>query len=83
MARQWPELRQKLATQTMPTAEMAGWLAAAGAPVKAADIGVTAAELKASVYASRFLRSRYTVFDLLDEAGLLDAAIEAVFARQM
>ena len=35
----------------------------------------------ASVAAARFQRSRYTVLDLLDETGLLDQALEEVFAH--
>ncbi|MBA3324130.1 MAG: hypothetical protein H0T41_02225 [Rhodobacteraceae bacterium] len=35
---------------------------------------------RATIAASRFIRSRYTVLDLLDECGLLEAALEDVFA---
>jgi glycerol-1-phosphate dehydrogenase [NAD(P)+] len=83
LARVWPDLRQRLAAQLMPAREMAGLLKAAGAPANAADIGVSAAEHKAVVYASRFLRSRYTILDLLDETSLLDTAVEAVFDNHM
>ena len=80
LVRVWPDLRQKLAAQVMPAAKMADLLARAGAPVRAADIGVSLADHKATVYAARFLRSRYTLLDLLDETGLLETAVEAVFA---
>ncbi|MBU1175885.1 MAG: sn-glycerol-1-phosphate dehydrogenase [Alphaproteobacteria bacterium] len=74
----WPELKRRLATQVVPPWEMAEWLKAAGAPVSAADIGVAPADFETTVRAARFLRSRYTIFDLLDETGLLDAALHDV-----
>lgn len=80
LVRVWPDLRQKLAAQVMKPAQMADLLARAGAPVRASDIGVSLADHKAATYAARFLRSRYTLFDLLDETGLLETAVEAVFA---
>ena len=79
LARVWPDLKQKLAAQVIPPTRMADLLARAGAPVRAGDIGVSLAEHKATTYAARFLRSRYTLFDLLDETGLLETAVEAVF----
>jgi glycerol-1-phosphate dehydrogenase [NAD(P)+] len=77
----WPRLRDRLAAHLMGADEMAELLHAAGAPVRAAELGVTPAHLRRTVAASRFIRSRYTVLDLLDECGLLEAALDAVFAR--
>jgi glycerol-1-phosphate dehydrogenase [NAD(P)+] len=42
--------------------------------VECADIGVDDRYLYDSILKARFLRSRYTVLDLLDECGLLDQA---------
>jgi glycerol-1-phosphate dehydrogenase [NAD(P)+] len=55
-------------------------LARAGAPVEAADIGVDPAYLYRTILKARFLRSRYTVLDLLDECGLLEQAALAAIA---
>ncbi|MEO1089868.1 MAG: sn-glycerol-1-phosphate dehydrogenase [Pseudomonadota bacterium] len=77
----WPSLREALAKQLTSADEMAAALRAVGAPVYGADLGIGAARHRATVEASRFIRSRYTVLDLLEECGLLDAALDAVFAR--
>jgi glycerol-1-phosphate dehydrogenase [NAD(P)+] len=74
----WPELSGRLRAQLMPAAEMAALLRAAGAPVAAEEIGVDAARLGRTIRAARFLRDRYTVLDLMDETGLLDAAVASV-----
>lgn len=76
----WPELRDRLARHLIPAGEMRRLLRAAGAPTQAADIGVGPAEHRATIAASRHLRSRYTLLDLLAECGLLDDALDAVFA---
>jgi glycerol-1-phosphate dehydrogenase [NAD(P)+] len=56
---------------------MATHLRAAGAPVEGTDIGVDRAYLHRTILKARFLRSRYTVLDLLDDCGLLDQAAAA------
>lgn len=75
----WPDLRARLAAHLMPVAEMRAALRAAGAPVEPEDIGIDRAYLRRTVLNARFLRSRYTVLDLLDETGLLLPAADAVF----
>jgi glycerol-1-phosphate dehydrogenase [NAD(P)+] len=59
----------------------------AGAPVTGQDIGVSDAYLYRSILKARFLRSRYTLLDLLDECGLLEqaalAALNTGSARQV
>ena len=71
----WPDLRERLRTHLTRREEMAHLLRAAGAPVEPDDIGVSPAHLKATMRASRFIRSRYTLLDLLVEAGMLEQAI--------
>lgn len=73
----WPDLAQRLRAQLWPARQMAAHLAAAGAPVRARDIGVSADYLYDSILKARFLRSRYTLLDLLDECGLIEAAARA------
>jgi glycerol-1-phosphate dehydrogenase [NAD(P)+] len=77
LAALWPTLRDRLKAQVIPAAEMRRHLRAAGAPAEAADIGVTADYLRRTILNARFLRSRYTLLDLLDETGLLVQAVEA------
>lgn len=73
----WPALSTKLRARLWTAEKMAWHLARAGAPVEAAEIGVDLACLHATILKARFLRSRYTVLDLLDEVGLLDRAAAA------
>lgn len=77
LAAAWPGLAPRLRAQVLAPSEMASLLRAAGAPVEAGDIGVTPAHLRRTIRNARFLRDRYTLLDLLDETGLLDAAIDA------
>lgn len=78
----WPDLSARLRARLWPADRMAAHLARAGAPVAAADIGVDDGYLHRSILKARFLRSRYTVLDLLDDCGLLEqAAMAAVQGR--
>ncbi|MEM7567653.1 MAG: sn-glycerol-1-phosphate dehydrogenase [Pseudomonadota bacterium] len=76
----WPQLKARLTTHMRRADAMRASLEQAGAPVTAAQIGVSQARLSFTIRASRFIRSRYTVLDLLDECGLLDAAVTATVA---
>lgn len=73
----WPQLRDRLSRHLISADAMRAALYAAGAPADAADIGVDRDYLRRTTLNARFLRSRYTVLDLLDETGLLAAAVEA------
>jgi len=73
----WPDLRARLAAHLGGADDMVRHLRAAGAPASASEIGVDAAYLRLTTLNARFLRSRYTLLDLLDEAGLLEQAVNA------
>ncbi|PLL14650.1 glycerol-1-phosphate dehydrogenase [Tabrizicola sp. TH137] len=73
----WPDLVARLRAQVVTPSQMVEMLHRAGAPAEAAEIGVGRDYLRRSTLNARFLRSRYTVLDLLDECGLLEAAVEA------
>ena len=75
LAAAWPTLRERLRRHLPREPEMRAKLETAGAPVRPERIGVDAARLAATIRAARYIRSRYTVLDLLAECGLLDAAI--------
>lgn len=70
----WPTVSNRLRQQLPALDELRGWLAAAGAPSRARDISVSRQHLHASILNARFLRSRYTVLDTLEETGLLAPA---------
>jgi len=73
----WPTLRDRLDNHLLRAPEMAGRLATAGAPVEASDIGVDRERLCVTIVTARFLRSRYTILDLLDDIGMLEQAVAA------
>jgi glycerol-1-phosphate dehydrogenase [NAD(P)+] len=81
LAAVWPDLSARLRARLWTPARMADHLARAGAPVEAAEIGVDAAYLYQTILKARFLRSRYTVLDLLDECGLLEQAAAAALPQ--
>ena len=77
----WPTLSQRLRARVWTAERMARHLSRAGAPVDAADIGVDPAYLHRTILKARFLRSRYTLLDLLDECGLIEEAATAVLPK--
>ncbi len=79
----WPDLAPRLCAQLIPAPDMARALATAGAPSEAAMIGVSRDNLHATLLKARFLRSRYTLLDLLDETGLLAQAAKAALPQQV
>ena len=74
LASVWPDLAPRLRARLMPAQAMTDALRAAGAPSEAAHIGVSRDYLHSTILKARFLRSRYTLLDLLDETGLLPQA---------
>ena len=75
----WPDLRRRLSRHLVTSRSMGRMLRRAGAPVEPDDIGLKPSDMRESIRAARFLRSRYTILDLLDEIGLLDEALMEVF----
>ncbi len=73
----WPSLRDRLRAQLFTAPQMIAMLHAAGAPAEAAEIGVGRDYLHRTIQSGRFLRSRYTILDFLDETGLLGPAVAA------
>ena len=71
----WPKLRNRLQNHLLPTTKLKYLLEAANAPIRAYQIGISEEHLKKTIRAARFIRSRYTILDLLDQTGLLDKAL--------
>jgi len=76
----WPSLRERLSAAVMPAAELQRRLAACGAASRPEDLGMTSLQLARDYRRARLIRRRYTLLDCLDDLGLLDCAIDALFA---
>jgi glycerol-1-phosphate dehydrogenase [NAD(P)+] len=76
----WPVIRERVARQVMPAAQMAEGLERAGAISHPSQIGVSPDELKLKYYEAQTLRERYTALDVLQDLGLFDEVVEGLFA---
>lgn len=76
----WGSLRPRLVAQLEPPRALQARLRAAGAPATPEDIGLTAADVKATFPRAMYYRSRYTVLDLAREAGWFEELVDEVFA---
>lgn len=76
----WPILREKLIQQLLPTPQLQDMLATAGCPTSLAAIGLDKAKLRESYWLARTIRNRYTILDLVYEAGILDDCVNELFA---
>ena len=68
----WPALRAELQAILLSRSLVEDALEAAGAPTRAAELGVDDATLEATIRVCRDIRARYTVLDLAADMGLLD-----------
>lgn len=82
----WPEQLRRIQTAQAQQAELRrvigllppfetvhGALAALGAPLTPAEVGVDEALLNLSMHCAKDYRTRYTLFKLIDECGLLES----------
>ncbi len=76
----WAGLRPRLEKQLAPARTLQQMLRDAGAPAAPEDIGLTAADVKATFPQAMYYRSRYTVLDLAREAGWFEGLVDEVFA---
>ena len=72
----WPKIRESLKLHLISFGDMKTWLANVNAPSKPSEIGLSEIELKATVRKALWIRSRYTILDILFEMDLLEDAIE-------
>ena len=77
----WPALKARLSEHLIPVGEVVAMLGEAGAPAYAHQIGVAPDHLLRTLRAAQHIRRRYTIFDLLHETGLTEAAFAAVLPR--
>jgi len=76
----WPDLRERLAEQLLPAATLRDQLRAADSPTTPQDIGLGADALRDTYRRAQMIRRRYTVLDLTNQAGILDACVDELFA---
>jgi len=76
----WPDLRERLNDQLLPAAELRDRLRDAHAPTAPEDIGLEPAALRDTYRRAQMIRRRFTVLDLADQAGILGACLEELFA---
>ena len=74
----WDAIREKLRQQLYPSQKIVDIFRQAGIPIDYREIGLGYEQYVHAVRTAQLIRKRYTVLDLLYEAGLLDAAINAV-----
>lgn len=80
LKRQWPTLSEKLRAQLLPATEVQQMLRTVGAPAHPNDIDLEWERFHQTYYRARMIRKRYTVLDLVNEAGLLDELVAELFA---
>jgi len=73
LAREWPEIRQRIGAVVRPSAEIEKALLAAGAPTRPADIHVPEGFYREAVLHAREIRDRYGFLDLAADSGRLPA----------
>ena len=75
----WPHLRRRLSEHLLPSSELAQMLAAAGAPNRPEQIGISPAHMRQSFRQAYHIRRRFTVLDVAVRTGTLDACLDDVF----
>ena len=78
---EWDSITEELAGTLRPAQEIQDELAAAGAPVRFRDLGVSRDRAYRAVAHSRDIRGRYTVLDLVWELGYLEEWTEEAVER--
>lgn len=75
----WPELRQRMKAQIYSFGHVYDCLKKVGAPYEPEMIGITRAKLMDTFIGIPYMRSRYTVIDLIHRCGLMDQVCSALF----
>lgn len=76
----WPQLRERLRAQLIPSAELRRMFREAGTPHDPAAIGIDLDRLRRSHIQAQQIRRRYTVLDLATETGLMQPCLDRLFA---
>ncbi len=74
----WPAIRKAVADVVISAAASRSYLTEAGAIVRAADLGISEKEVAFGYRFGRWIRSRYTILDLIAELGRQEAWEEEI-----
>ena len=77
----WPKLKERLARQLFPTAEVKRRLQLVGSPVEPENIGISKARLRDSFLQAQHLRRRFTILDLAVRTACLDLWLDKIFGK--
>ena len=78
----WPEIRQRLRAQLLPSDELKRRLQAVGAPVEPEEIGISRQRLRTTFGRAYHIRRRFTVLDVAIRAGILDDLLTGLFGPE-
>ncbi|MHA6524800.1 sn-glycerol-1-phosphate dehydrogenase [Tessaracoccus sp. G1721] len=76
----WATIAPRLRAQLLPATELQRRLRAVGAPAHPSDIDLDWERFRQTYLRAQTIRKRYTVLDVLFEAGLLEPLVERLFA---
>jgi len=71
LQKDWPAIAERLRAVTLPYEQVHAAMKAAGCPLTATDLGLAPDFYRDAVRYSRFIRDRYTMLDLADDADQL------------
>jgi glycerol-1-phosphate dehydrogenase [NAD(P)+] len=75
----WPELKEKLKNQLVPSDKLEESLQLVGAPVTSEQIGISKERMKSSFFRAWHIRSRFTVLDVAVRTGWLDKWLDELY----
>jgi glycerol-1-phosphate dehydrogenase [NAD(P)+] len=75
----WPQLRERLRRQLIPSETLASMLAQAGAAIQPEQIGISRARLRDSFCQAFFIRRRFTVLDVAVRTRLIEPLLQQLF----
>lgn len=77
----WPDLKKMLAEQIFSYEHILECLKKAGAPYSPEMIGLSNADMRTAFRALPYMRSRYTIIDLIYRCRLMDKVEDALFGK--
>lgn len=80
LVERWPSLRERLGEQLMAAAELRAQLQAAHCPTTPGEIELTRERFRDTYRRAQMIRRRFTVLDLVNQAGIFEECVEELFA---